>query len=104
MAGATISTPFVAPSSSSVGRYWRRYRAGTLFILPALILYLVFMVYPFFQSIYFSLTSWNGVTAVKEWVGFANYGKLMGDGLFWKSLLHTVIWVIIGTIAPIVVG
>ena len=62
------------------------------------------MVYPFFRSIYFSFTSWNGVTAVKEWVGLANYRELIGDSLFWLSLLHTVIWVIIGTIAPIVVG
>src|SRR5215218_1796505 len=104
MPGTMLEASLLAPPISPARRSWRRYRAGILFVLPALILYLVFMVYPFFQSIYFSLTSWNGVTAVKEWVGFANYGKLMGDGLFWKSLLHTVIWVIIGTIAPIVVG
>jgi len=85
-------------------RYWRRYRAGILFVLPALILYLIFMVYPFFQSIYFSFTSWNGVTAVKEWVGLANYYELIKDDLFWLSLQHTVIWVIVGTIAPIAIG
>ena len=104
MAGTTLDGPFVAPSISPITRSWRRYRAGILFILPALILYLVFMVYPFFRSIYFSLTSWNGVTAVKEWVGLANYRELIGDGRFWLSLQHTVIWVIIGTIAPIVIG
>jgi ABC-type sugar transport system permease subunit len=104
MAGATLDAPLVAPSSSPVAQAWRRYRAGVLFVLPALVLYLVFMVFPFFQSIYFSLTSWNGVTAVKEWVGLANYRELIGDGLFWLSLKNTIIWVIIGTIAPIVVG
>ena len=62
------------------------------------------MVYPFFQSIYFSFTRWNGVTAVKEWVGLANYRALIRDDLFWLSLQHTVIWVIIGTIAPMVIG
>jgi ABC-type sugar transport system permease subunit len=104
MTGATLDTPLVAPSISPARRSWRRYRAGILFVLPALVLYLIFMVYPFFQSIYFSLTSWNGVAAVKEWVGLANYRELVGDNLFWLSLLHTVIWVIIGTIAPIVIG
>ncbi len=104
MTGTTLDAPFVAPSISPVQRSWQRYRAGILFILPAFILYLVFMVYPFFRSIYFSLTSWNGVTAVKEWVGLANYRELIGDNLFWLSLLHTIIWVIIGTIAPIVIG
>ena len=104
MTGTTLNAPFVAPSISPARRSWRRYRAGILFVLPALILYLIFMVYPFFRSIYFSFTSWNGVTAVKEWVGLANYRELIGDSLFWLSLRHTVIWVIIGTIAPIVIG
>ena len=104
MTGTTLDAQFVAPSISPMRRSWRRNRAGILFVLPALVLYLVFMVYPFFQSIYFSLTSWNGVAAVKEWVGLANYRELIGDDLFWLSLLHTVIWVIVGTIAPIVVG
>ncbi len=77
MTGTTLDAPFIAPSISPARRSWRRYRAGILFVLPALILYLIFMVYPFFQSIYFSFTSWNGVTAVKEWVGLANYRELI---------------------------
>jgi ABC-type sugar transport system permease subunit len=104
VAGTTLDAPRVAPSSSPVAQAWRRYRAGIFFVLPALILYLLFMVYPFFRSIYFSLTNWNGVTAVKEWVGLANYRELIGDGLFWLSLQHTIIWVVVGTIAPIVFG
>jgi ABC-type sugar transport system permease subunit len=104
MSGTTLDAPFIAPSISPARRSWRRYRAGILFVLPALILYLIFMVYPFFQSIYFSFTSWNGVTAVKEWVGLANYYELIKDDLFWLSLQHTVFWVIVGTIAPIAIG
>src|SRR5215204_621454 len=104
MTGTTLDAPFVAPSTSPARRSWRRYRAGILFVLPALILYLIFMVYPFFRSIYFSFTSWNGVTAVKEWVGLTNYRELIGDNLFWLALKHTVIWVIVGTIAPIAIG
>jgi ABC-type sugar transport system permease subunit len=104
MTGTTLDAQLVAPSISPVRRSWRRYRAGILFVLPALILYLIFMVYPFFRSIYFSFTSWNGVTTVKEWVGLANYRELIGDDLFWLSLKHTVIWVIVGTIAPIAIG
>src|SRR5215210_2430072 len=104
MSGTTLDAPLLAPSISPARRSWRRYRAGILFVLPALILYLVFMIYPFFQSIYFSFTNWNGVTAVKGWVGLANYRELIGDRRFWLSLQHTVIWVIVGTIAPIAIG
>jgi ABC-type sugar transport system permease subunit len=104
MASTSPSVPLTAPALSPWLRSWRRYRAGFFFVLPALLLYLFFMVYPFFQSIYFSFTDWNGVNAVKEWVGFANYQELMHDDLFWLALQHTVTWVIIGTIAPIVIG
>jgi len=104
MSGTTLDAPLLATSISPARRSWRRYRAGILFVLPALTLYLIFMAYPFFRSIYFSFTSWNGVTAVKEWVGLANYRALIADDRFWLSLKNTVIWVIVGTIAPIVVG
>jgi ABC-type sugar transport system permease subunit len=104
MASTSPTASFTAPTLSPWSRSWRRHRAGFFFVLPALFLYLVFMVYPFFQSIYFSFTDWNGVNAVKNWVGTANYQELIHDTLFWLALQHTVIWVIIGTIAPIVVG
>lgn len=75
-----------------------------LFVLPAFILYLVFFVYPFVQSIAISLTDWNGVNPVKVFVGLENYLKLVKDDLMWKSLGHNFTWVIVGTIAPIVIG
>jgi ABC-type sugar transport system permease subunit len=99
-----LDAPFVAPPVSPALRAWRRYRAGIFFVLPALLLYLVFMVYPFFQSIYLSFTSWNGVAAVKEWIGLDNYRELIQDPMLWLTLRHNLIWVIIGTVAPIAIG
>jgi ABC-type sugar transport system permease subunit len=60
------------PGLNRTGRHWARYRAGYLFVLPAFLLYVVFMIYPFVQSIYLSLTDWNGASPVKEFVGFDN--------------------------------
>jgi hypothetical protein len=36
-----------------------------LFISPALAIYLVFMLYPFLNTIYLSFTNWNGATVTK---------------------------------------
>lgn len=96
----------LAPASrlSPTQRWWNRYRAAIFFVLPALLLYAVFMIYPFLQSIYFSLTDWNGVRPTKNFVGLDNYRALLGDPLLWLSLRHNVIWVIIGTIAPLALG
>jgi ABC-type sugar transport system permease subunit len=100
--GMTIAQSGMRASSSR--RWWNRNRAGIFFVLPALLLYLLFMVYPFLQSIYYSFTSWNGVRPDKPWVGLDNYRELIGDPLLWLTLQHNVIWVIIGTIAPMAIG
>jgi ABC-type sugar transport system permease subunit len=62
------------------------------------------MIYPFFQSIYLSFTSWNGADPVKDWVGLGNYREFLHDDLLWKALQHNLIWVVIGTIAPMALG
>lgn len=96
-----------APRPSAVrklGRHWARYRAGYLFVLPAFALYAMFMIYPFIQSINLSFTSWNGADPVKQWIGLANYRELIHDHLLWTSLKHNLIWVVIGTLSPMVIG
>jgi ABC-type sugar transport system permease subunit len=85
-------------------RHWNRYRAGYIFLLPSLALYAIFMIYPFFQSIYLSFTDWNGATTTKNFIGLDNFRKLGHDDLLWKSLQHNLIWVVIGTLGPLIVG
>ncbi|MDF9840519.1 MULTISPECIES: sugar ABC transporter permease [unclassified Paenibacillus] len=57
-----------------------------LFVLPALALFLIFFIYPIFNSIYYSLTSWNGVSDTVKMTGLTNYEKALGDDRFWISV------------------
>jgi raffinose/stachyose/melibiose transport system permease protein len=75
-----------------------------LFISPALAIYLIFMLYPFLNTIYLSFTNWNGATVTKDFVGLSNYARMFGDQAVWKAFYNNVIWVIIGTISPVVLG
>lgn len=79
-------------------------RTALLFIAPALALYTIFTLVPFVNSIYLSFTNWNGATAVKEWVGLDNYTAMAGDEELWASFGHNVIWIVLGTLAPVVLG
>ena len=79
-------------------------RLAALFLLPALAVYLVFMVYPFLSTVYLSLTNWNGVAEAKDFVGLANYRRMFGDGDVLKAFANNVIWVVLGTVAPVVIG
>lgn len=90
--------------SGNIISWIHRNKAGYLFVMPAFLLFFVFFIYPFTQSIYISLTDWNGINPTKIFVGMENYIRLANDSLMWKSLGHNLIWVVIGTVSPIVIG
>jgi raffinose/stachyose/melibiose transport system permease protein len=57
-----------------------------LFILPNLILYSLFSVFPIFYGIYYSLTNWNGIRRNFQFVGIANYARMFGDSRFVRAI------------------
>ena len=65
------------------------------FVLPALVLYSVFMLYPLISSLGLSLFSWNGY-GPKTYVGFENFAKLFGNvnysARFFGALKNNVIF------------
>ena len=77
---------------------------GALFVVPGLLIYTVFMLFPFFATIYLSFTNWNGVSPERDFVGLANYARMFGDATAIKAFLNNVVWVVLGTIAPVVLG
>ena len=77
---------------------------GILFVVPGLLIYLVFMAYPFLSTIYLSFTNWNGIAPTKEWVGLSNYTRMFTDGAAMEAFINNIIWVVLGTIAPVVLG
>jgi N-acetylglucosamine transport system permease protein len=67
-----------------------KYRVIIPFLAPAVILYLVFVIYPYGRSMYNSFTSWKGVSANQPFVGFYNYIRMINDEYFWNALWHNV--------------
>jgi len=66
--------------------YHNKYRVIVPFLAPALILYAVFVLYPYVRAFYISLTSWSGTASTMPWVGFRNYENLLTDGRFLDAL------------------
>ena len=62
-----------------------------LFILPALILFLLFVVYPIFRSIYFSMFDWKGLGPAVNNIGLKNYAKILTDDVFLKAIKNVLI-------------
>ena len=67
--------------------------APTLFILPMLLLVLIFMVYPIFRGILMSFFEARGLTSdLGTFVGFENYESVMTTDRFWNSLVVTLLY------------
>ena len=104
--GATVALGRRALS----GRYGiRRARRGGyvmafLFLLPAALIYGLFMIAPFLNSVYLSLTDWDGYAVVPNFVGLANYAELLADPGVHRAFSNNLIWAVIGTAAPILIG
>ncbi len=59
--------------------------AGYLFLLPNLVGFIVFMLFPIFFAFYIMLTDWS-LAKAPEFVGLKNFETMVNDRLFWKSL------------------
>ncbi|MHC1731384.1 MAG: carbohydrate ABC transporter permease [Bacteroidales bacterium] len=71
-------------------RYYQREHLWFLaFIAPNFILFSVFTFWPLIYSAYLSLTKWNMLTPVKQFIGFQNYIQMVNEPLFWKVLGNT---------------
>jgi raffinose/stachyose/melibiose transport system permease protein len=62
-----------------------------LFLLPALILFLIFVVYPIFRSVYFSLFNWNGLGPAVNYVKLQNFKDILTDQVFLKAVKNVLI-------------
>lgn len=61
-----------------------------LFIIPAVVLYLVFFIYPILNGLYYSMTDWDGITRQFNFTGLTNYINVMKDARFRGALFFTV--------------
>lgn len=74
---------------------------GYVLLAPALVVYLLFAVYPMFDVIRMSFSSWNGLSPDAKFVGLANYRAIMTqDPVFWGALTNTILWTAFAVIIP----
>ncbi|GGR43029.1 carbohydrate ABC transporter permease [Streptomyces netropsis] len=72
-----------------------KYRFIVGFLALPLAIYGVFVISPFIQAIYYSFTDWTGLSPDFKMVGFQNYQRLWDDEVFWKSVGHNVLLLVL---------
>ncbi|MFC6021963.1 carbohydrate ABC transporter permease [Plantactinospora solaniradicis] len=82
------------------GKY--RFLAGA--ILPALLLYAVFVLSPYTQAFYLALTDWTGVSGEASFVGLDNFRRLWGDASFLAALRNNGVMLLVVPAVTILLG
>ena len=74
--------------------YRGKYRLIIPFLLPALLLYGLFVVYPYLRAMYVSLTNWSGISPTLRFIGLRNFQRLFQDQYFWNALRHNATYLV----------
>jgi len=78
---------------------WKAY----LYILPAFVLFAVFLGVPAVQTAQYSLFKWNGI-GPSTWVGLQNYAELFTDSVLRSSFLHAGVLIFFYAVIPVVLA
>jgi len=88
-----------------VKREVKRKWAGFFFVLPGLVSYLVWTLYPIIKSFMMSLYKWNINPRIpNKFVGLTNYVKLFHDDIFYTALINTLKYVIVTVPGQMILG
>ncbi len=77
---------------------------GWLYILPGLVIYLIFVFYPILETIRTSFYQWDGFSSNRTFIGLENYVSLINDSQFLQALLNNLTFIIFYSIIPILIG
>ena len=75
-----------------------------VFLGLPLSIFLVFVVWPFVQAIWYSMTDWTGFTPEMNFVGLENYQKLFHDDIFLTALRNNILLAIVVPFVTVVLS
>ncbi len=96
-------------SDSTKRRPKRKFRLSDLtpylYILPAGIFFVTFVLVPLFQTLNLSLWEWTGIIgAPVTFVGLDNYASILNEPYTWSALSHTLVFIVTFSIIPVCLG
>lgn len=83
---------------SSAWKAHQRKLAPWLFLAPGILMFLVYVIIPIFQSMWISFYDWDGLGQA-QWIGTENYVELIDDDAFYTSLKNNVLWLVLYMLA-----
>src|SRR3954451_16435483 len=80
-----------------------KYRFIIGFLAAPVTLYLVFVIWPYIQTVQISLTNWNGFST-PTYVGLDNFKTLFRDEIFWAAVRHHLLILLVLPVATVIIA
>lgn len=74
-----------------------------LMTFPAVLLFFLFVIVPFFEGLWTSFFKWDGFSQM-SWVGMKNYVNVIKDDVFWLAMKNTFIYALFVTVLKNVIA
>lgn len=87
-----------------LNRKSRAFLNTLIFLLPALVIYTVFRIFPAFASFFYGFTDWNGMSKSFNFVGLQNFAEMFRDDLILASIKNTIVYSLVVTVLQNVLG
>ncbi|MEO3753882.1 sugar ABC transporter permease [Streptomyces sp. B6B3] len=107
LALAFVLPPGLTPERVRGDRRYRKldqYRFVAWFLLVPLLIYAFFVVSPFVQAFYYSMTDWTGFSSEYNFTGLENYERLWNDELFWKAMRNSLLLLVLAPLITLGLG
>lgn len=83
-----------APTAAKLSTRWRQLARDGVFLLPALMLFSLVVIYPVFSSLFYGFTDWDGVSPTARFIGLQNFQHLLTDSAFHTAFMNTLIFTV----------
>jgi raffinose/stachyose/melibiose transport system permease protein len=91
----TTTSAIVARRSAAGARRRTKWTTVVLFLLPALALYVLFVLFPIVQAAHYSLFKWNGLQPLTDFIGLKNYQVALANGAFRSAVGNNVLIIVL---------
>lgn len=77
---------------------------GVVFLLPFMLHFTIFVIYPFFATVLTSFTNQDLLSLKNDFIGLRNYQKVLGETLFARALGNTAVYLLIDGVGVVIFG
>jgi raffinose/stachyose/melibiose transport system permease protein len=99
----SIAAPEAGPGTRARRRRRPRRGGALLWVLPALAVYGIFVLYPLVETIEYSFYNWDGIGTATP-AGFSNYERVFTQPALYTAILNSFVLIVFFTVIPVILG